>query len=290
MRHFNSRRQFLVSALGVAAAAALRAEEPKIVVPEYNKMSDEDEIKLGKEAAESIEKEGKLSFIQDPEIQKYVEALFAKIIKTSRRPNLPYTIKIVDTKEVNAFALPGGPVYLNRGLMQWARSESELAGVLSHEIGHVVGRHGANSYSRMKTADSLLDEFAKRIPIAGDATKILAPLGTPLAYMVLMKYSRDQELEADLLGFYNMQRAGWDPQGIVDLFKHFGEKSNGADDMLATVIGSHPAPADREAQITSEMKKFPPQAGLTKDTDAFKGVQAKLKAMPAPKITTKLVK
>ncbi len=284
----NSRRHFLLATLGVAGAAGVRAEEPKVVVPEYNKMSDENEIKLGREAAAGIEKEQKLSFVELPRVQEYISNLFEKITKTCRRPNIPYSIKIVDTKEINAFALPGGFVYLNRGLIEYARSESELSSVLSHEVGHVVGRHGANAISRQSSAQSLLTEFSR--VILGDETpaKILMQIGGPMALLALLKYSRAQELEADLFGFYNMQRAGWSPLGMIDLFKHFGEKSSAADSLL-TILGTHPAPAERESQATEEMKKFPPKPGLARDSEGFKACQAEVKTLPPPKVTKKLM-
>lgn len=282
-----SRRHVLLSALGIAGALPSSGEEPKIEVPAYNRMSDDDEIKLGQEAAAGIEKEKNLKFIDTPEIHQYVADLFQKLSKSCRRANIPYSIKIVDTAEINAFALPGGFVYLNRGLLEWARSESELAGVLGHEVGHVVGRHGANAVARMTATSSLLSE-ASRILLGTDSpAKLLMQIGGPVALLALLKYTRTQELEADLLGFYNVQRAGYHPQGMVDLFKHFGEKSNSAESLFA-VLSSHPAPADREAQVTQEMKKFPPAGTLSHDSEAFKSVQARLKQMPRPKVQDKL--
>lgn len=284
----NSRRTFLNTLIGVSAAGALRAEEPKLSVPDYNKMSDEEEVKLGREAADGLEKEKKLALIEIPEIQDYVNGIFQKLAKSCRRPNLAYSIKIVDTKEVNAFALPGGFTYLNRGLLEWARTEAELVSVLGHEIGHVVGRHGANMVARMSTAESLLTE-ASRIFLGSDSpAKLLMKVGGPVALVALLKYSRTQELEADLLGFYNMQRAGWHPQGMVDLFKHFGDKSSPAD-ALFSMLNSHPVPAEREEQITAEMKSFPPKANLAKDSEQFKAIQAKVKKLPPPKVTSKLL-
>src|ERR1700730_1683571 len=156
----HSRRNFLAALCSAGASRAL-AEEPKIDVPGYNKMSDEQEIALGREAAQGIEKDRKLKFVEAGGIRDYAGDLFSKIVRTSRRPNLPYSIKIVDTKEINAFALPGGFVYLNRGLMQWARSESELAAALCHEVGHVSGHHSANAFSRASAADSLLTEASR---------------------------------------------------------------------------------------------------------------------------------
>src|SRR5579863_10114617 len=129
----HSRRTFLATFCAAGAVRAF-ADEPRIEVPIYNRMSDEQEVALGRETARGIEKEKNLRFVENGNFRDYVDDLFHKIVRTCRRPNLPYSIKIVDTREINAFALPGGFVYLNRGLIEWARTESELSATLSHEV------------------------------------------------------------------------------------------------------------------------------------------------------------
>jgi predicted Zn-dependent protease len=282
-----SRRSLLAALFGLAPAIRSFGDEPKVEIPPYNHLSDADEIKLGRETAEGIEKEDHLRFVEEPGIRDYVDTVFHRITKTSRRPNLPYSIKIVDTKEINAFALPGGFVYLNRGLMQWAKSESELVATLSHEVGHVAGRHGANTISRTTAADSLLTE-ASRVLFGDDLpAQLLKQAGGPVAFLAMMKYSREQESEADLFGYYNMQRAGWDAMGMVELFRHFGEQDSLLDPLF-TITSSHPASSEREFQITEEMKKFPPRPGLIHDSEDFRKVQAALKKLPPPAMQQKL--
>lgn len=286
MRRSDSRRPLQAlfgTALALLAVLAVSAEEPKIVVPAYNTMTDEQEVALGKEAAAGIEKERKLSFVSVQSVQTYVNELGQKLATTSRRPGIPYSFKVVDTMEVNAFALPGGFVYVNRGLIEWSRSESELAAVLGHEIGHVVGRHGANNVSRMSTADSLVSE-ASRILLGDDTpARILKQVGGPVALLALLKYSRTAELEADLLAYYHIQRGGWNASGMVDLFAHLGERAPTIADAFGSFASSHPAPSEREAQIKSEMTKFPPKSGLARTSDAFAAAQAELKKLPRPR-------
>jgi predicted Zn-dependent protease len=282
MRHMTSvsRRSFVSTALGIAGVVRARAEEPKPETPAYNRMTDEQEIDFGREAAADIEKELKLQFIEDRAVCEYASALLSSVARTSRRPKLPYSVKLINSKQVNAFALPGGYIYLYRGLMEWARSESELVAVLSHEVGHVVGRHGANAISRATAADSLLSE-ASRILFGDDLpAKILKQVGGPAALLALLKYSRTQEFEADLLGYYNMQRAGSSPRGMTELFAHFGEDESAADPWL-TILSSHPAPSERESQIRTELKKFPPREGLVHNSASFRATQAALKKLPA---------
>jgi predicted Zn-dependent protease len=265
----------------VTFALGLRAEEPKVDPPSYNRMTDSEEVALGREASSAYEKEQKLQFVTIPRVQNYVSGLINRIAAQSRRSQLTYQTKVIDTMVVNASAWPGGFVYVNRGIIEWARTESELVGVLSHEIGHVAGRHGANNLARMSSAESLILEASSRLLGTPAPALILKQIGGPVAFMALMKYSRTDELQADLLGFYNMQRAGWSPDGIVDLFKHMGDRSSPMDSILA-MTQSHPAAADRVAQIVNEMKQFPPKGELVRDSDEFKAVQAELKKLPKP--------
>jgi len=265
----------------VTFALGLRAEEPKVEPPSYNRMTDAEEVALGREATEAIEKERKLTFVTVPAVQNYVSEMVKRIASQSRRPQLTYSAKVVNTMTVNASALPGGFVYVNRGIVEWARSESELASVLSHEIGHVAGRHGANNLARLSSADSLILEASSRLLGTPAPALILKQIGGPVAFMALMKYSRTDELQADLLGFYTMQRAGWHPDGMVDLFKHLGDQSSPMDSILA-ITQSHPATTDRVAQIVNEMKQFPPKGELARDSAEFKAVQSELKKLPKP--------
>ena len=282
-----SRRAFFAGTLGLVTSVRGLAGEPRVEIPAYNKMTDEQEISLGREAAKGIEKEKKLKFIETHSVRDYVEDLFDRFVKTSRRPNLPYSIKIVDTKEINAFALPGGFVYLNRGLMEWARSEAEMAATLCHEVGHVVGHHGANTISRESAMDSLLTE-ASQVLLGDDLpARLLKQAGGPVAFFGNLRYSRAQELQADLFGYYNMQRAGWDPKGMVDLFRHFGENSTLLDPMF-TIVSTHPASSERENQIADEMRQFPPKPGLKYNSDHFKVMQTELKKLPPPKVQENL--
>jgi predicted Zn-dependent protease len=282
-----SRRGFVGAALGLLSSAHALAEEPRVEIPSYNKMTDKQEISLGRETAQGIEKDKNLKFVETRTVRDYVDDVFQKITKRSRRPNLPYSIKIVDTKEIYAFALPGGFVYLNRGLIEWARSESEIVATLSHEVGHVVGRHGANAISRGSAMDSLLSEASQ--VIFGDdlPARLLKQAGGPVEFLAMMKYGRTQELEADLFGYYNMQRAGWDPKGMIELFRHFGESSSVLDPLF-TITESHPPASERESQIADEMRELPPTRGLTYNSESFKEMQAELKNLPSPKVQEKL--
>lgn len=271
----------LTAALCAAVTIGLRADEPRVETPAYNTMTDAQETALGREVAAGLEKEMQLAFVDEPRVQAYVTRLVGRLAAESRRPQLAYSVKVVDTAAVNAFALPGGFLYVNRGLMEWAGSEAELAAVLAHEVAHVVGRHGSNSIARTRTVDTLFLE-ASRVLFGDDLpARLLKQVGGPVALLASMQFTRADELQADLLGFYNLQRAGWSPDGMVDLFRHLGQRSTGLDSLLS-LASTHPAATDRERQIVREMSAFPPPPGLTRDSADFQAIQAELKQLPRP--------
>jgi predicted Zn-dependent protease len=274
-----SRRNFWPVSLGLACAVRAFAEEPKPEIPVYNQMSDADEVRLGREIANAFEKDKK--FVEVGSMQDYIEDMFHKIARTSQRPKLPYSIRIVDTREVNAMSLPGGFVYLYRGLVEFAGSEAEIAATLSHEVGHVVGRHVANNISREATADSILTEASKVLFGDDVPARLLKQAGGPVLFLAQMKFSREDELQADLLGYYNMQRAGWDARGMTEILGHLAELE-GSSNPLLTITATHPAAAERKERIEEEMKQFPPRSGLKHDSDSFHKVQAALKKLPPP--------
>src|SRR6185436_2729560 len=122
------------------------------VEPHWNTFSEEQDIEIGRQSA--VEAEKKLPLINDPRIVTYVESLGKTLVAKSRGPNFPYTFKVVDSSEINAFALPGGPIYINRGILESARNDGEVAGVLAHEISHVVLRHGTANVSKQQLAQT----------------------------------------------------------------------------------------------------------------------------------------
>ena len=272
---------FSIAALCLSLTVVLNGAEPKIVTPEYNKMTDADEVALGKEAARQIEAHQKLQFITSARVVDYVNRVTQKVAAQSRRPQLTYTAKVVDSTVVNAFALPGGLIYVERGLIERVSSEAELVAVLAHEVGHVVGRHGANNISRYLSANSLLREFMSRIVGNEWPAQLVQTVGGPVAFLTLMKYSRTDELQADLLGYYNMQRAGWSVDGMVTLFEQFEKDAPPSSfDSLLSIVGSHPSPSDRKAQVLEENRISSPKPALTRNSDEFMAIQAEVRKLP----------
>jgi beta-barrel assembly-enhancing protease len=218
-----------------------------------------EEIKLGKELSAEVEKESKLH--ESDEVQEYIRALGKKIAEEAKdRPlNIRFTFKVIDDdKTVNAFALPGGHIYVYTGLMKLADDESELAGVIGHEIAHVTQRHIAERLVAAYGIEALSAIALGQNPgMAGQIAKQVLGGGSLLAY------GRDQESEADMKGLPYSLRAGYDPGGFVRLFKKLAK---GEGPGFTVILQSHPMPSQRVEDVEAWIKKLKdPPTGRNKD-------------------------
>jgi predicted Zn-dependent protease len=183
----------------------------------------------------------------DPALQKYVESVGLRLARASERPNLPWHFTVVDAPAVNAFALPGGYIYITRGILPFLNDESQLAGVLGHEIGHVTARHSAQQYTKATSAGiglTLLSIFVPQAqPLQGVAEQALGVL--------FLKYGRDDELQADGLGVQYAAASGWNPAGVAGMLTTLGrlDEASGSRKGVPNWLSTHPAPADRVAKI-----------------------------------------
>ncbi|MGB0681267.1 MAG: M48 family metalloprotease [Magnetovibrionaceae bacterium] len=201
-------------------------------------MSPEKEAEVGsQEHPKILEQYG--GAYEDPRVNQYIRELGLKLARQSELPNLPYTFTVLNDDIVNAFALPGGFVYISRGLLGAATNEAEVAGVLAHEIGHITARHTAQRYSSAQAANIGLTVLGVLGSIAGvpTGTGQLASFG---AQAWLQSFSREQELEADMLGVRYMTRVGYDPQGMVTFFQKLQENKR-----LTAELSGDPEAADR---------------------------------------------
>jgi predicted Zn-dependent protease len=254
------------------------AEEPVPSKALYNTFSDEEEMSMGRQAADEVEKKYKL--LNDPEIESYAQEIGQRIAETSRRPKLDYHFKVVDSPSVNAFSLPGGYVYIDRGLLDFVGSESELAGVIGHEVGHVVAYHSMNDVARRWIVDRLVYE-GQKAGLMNDQQihDMLQQYGGAALLFVNRKFNREEENEADLLGLYNTERAGWDPRGLVTFLNRL--TAFGADrDIVKLLLRRHPLPEERVETLSNELKLHPPRPGLTRSGAAFRRLKERLKRLP----------
>jgi predicted Zn-dependent protease len=225
-------------------------------------MSPEDEIKVGSEEHPKVVEQfgGEYS---DRQLDDYVQKVGLSLAAKTEMPNLPYTFTVLDDELINAFALPGGYVHVTRGLLALASSEAEMAGVLAHELGHINARHGAERYSQ----GVLAGIGATIVGVAGAAAGVpgVGDVAGYGAQAYLQSYSRDQELEADMLGIRYMTRAGYDPKAMASFFRKMDAFTQlqatmagdpGAADQFS-IMASHPRTGDRVAQAIRLAKEVP---------------------------------
>ncbi|HXM60325.1 MAG TPA: M48 family metallopeptidase [Terriglobales bacterium] len=236
-----------------------------------NRYTIEQEIQIGRQSVPEVERALPLLPADHP-MSKYIASLGQKLAASAPGYKFPYTFKVVREKSVNAFALPGGPIYVHTGLIELA-NESELAGVMGHEISHVVMRHSTRQATRQMKAQLPLAILGGVLgATVGGAVGSLAQMGMSItAGSVFMKYSRDAETEADMVGAQIMYDAGYDPQAVVSFFNKL--KAQGESGSGPRFLTSHPDPGNRAKNVSSILSRFPPKQ--FHDTDSHEFVAAK---------------
>ncbi len=266
--------------LAKLVSVPLCADEPTPSRAFYNTFNDEEEIAMGRKAAEETDKQ--LPILNEPLLTVYLSSLGQKVARASRRPQIQYSFKIVNTDAVNAFSLPGGYIYVNRGLLGFTLTESELAGVLAHEIGHVVAYHSMNDVARRWLVDQGMYQLQKA-GILTDQQMVdsLQRLGGPMLLFVDRKFNREEESEADMLGMYNATRAGYDPQGLVSFLARLTQFT-GIPSLVEGLLMNHPLPGERVKALRAELREHPAPKGLTRDSLGFKASKLQVNALPPP--------
>jgi predicted Zn-dependent protease len=206
---------------------------------EFNLMSESQEIALGRESDPTIV--ATYGLYDRPGLAAYVDSIGQRLAAVSHRPNLPFTFRVLDSPVINAFALPGGYIYITRGILAYMNDEAELAVVLGHEIGHVTARHGANQYSRATLAGLGL---AVGSVFSSEVARFSGLAETALG-LLFLKYGRDDETQADELGVQYAVTAGWDAARGVDFFEVLDRQQQESGQSLPSWLSTHPAPQDR---------------------------------------------
>lgn len=241
-----------------------------------NKYKVEDDVKLGRQAAQEAEQQYPL--LRDEQVRSYVarvgNRLVASIPPEFQHPEFQYYFKIVNASDINAFALPGGPMYVNRGMIEAAKHEGDMAGVMAHELSHVALRHGTAQATKAQNIGLLAG-------IAGIAGTILggpqlgqlaqAPFG-----VYFLKFSREYETEADILGAQIMARAGYDPRDLADMFRTIEQRGGGGGGFLS----DHPSASDRYERINREAQ-YLRVTNPIENAREFAGIQERLRSYPA---------
>jgi len=233
--------------------------------------STEKEVRQGREAAAEVDRQAK--FIEDPTITEYVNRVGQNIVLHSDA-KVPFTIKVIDSDEVNAFALPGGFFYVNKGLLLAADNEAELAGVMAHEIAHVCARHAVEN----QTKASLLEYLALggSIFLGGIPGMIYQNTAGIGLLGIFMKFSRSAEEEADKLGVQYMYAAGYDPGAMATMFEKLEAKNKKKPGLISRAFATHPAPPERRAAALALAARFPEHEEYVISSSEFQRVKNRL--------------
>jgi beta-barrel assembly-enhancing protease len=240
---------------------------------QFSLVSVEDEIQLGRQAQTEVRKQ--VPEVTDAAVRSYVAGLGRRLAARTSGPKYPYSFTVANYREINAFALPGGPVWIHRGAMAAARNEAQLVGVLAHEIAHISRRHAADQISKQLVANGLIGLLGA--VLGNDRSAQTAQLGARvLAGGYMLKFSRDDEREADDVGAAIMRRAGWDAREMIAFMETLRREQGRDPAAMEVFLSSHPAPGERAQRLRRTLK-----GGGTKDSTRFREIKARLAKMPA---------
>ena len=279
LRHHLSRSGLAVT---VALSLVLSASAQTRIVPDKNSYSPAEDVKLGQQAAAEARKQ--LPMLNDERVDNFVEDIGRKLASAIpselRHSEFRYTFDVVNQKEINAFALPGGPMFVNRGMIEAARTEGEVAGVMAHEISHVALRHGTAQATKGQKFQ--IGAIAGQIlgAIVGGTTGSVIAQGSQFGLgAYFLKYGREYERQADLLGAQIMARAGYDPREMANMFKTIeAQGGSGGPEWLS----DHPNPGNRYDAIIKEAASLRVEG--RSETGEFQSVKARLRGM-SPALT-----
>lgn len=247
----------LIPQLTLTLGFLIAAEKQRVLKPGWNLFSPDQDVQMGKEYAQEVEKQ--FQVINDPALHNYVNRIGQRLVNGIEGQKFPFTFKVVNDPSINAFALPGGPMYVHTGLIAAADNEAQIAGVLGHEMGHVMLRHGTNQASKANLIQ-IPAMIAGGIFDKGGITGTLTQLGIGLgANSVLTKFSRTAENDADLFGARLVHKAGYNPVELARFFEKL-QAEGGRNSKLAEMFASHPNPGNRIKNIEGDMKFYPRKA------------------------------
>jgi Zn-dependent protease with chaperone function len=274
----------LIAAAALLVPAVILAVERVTFQPGFNLYSPQVDIDLGRQ--NSAEADKQLRLIKDPEVTDYVSRLGKELVRHEPLPaDYPWTFKVVDSREINAFAFPGGFIYVNRGAIEAAEDEAQLAGVLAHESGHVVMRHGTHMATQMVIAQGGLALLGSLLGQSSGVLTDFTKLGISFGVSsILLHNSRGAESQADEVGAYVLYHAGYDPHAMAQFFQIIEKKYP---QRTIQFFSDHPVPENRIKDVDAEIPQLGPPLpdGGKTDSPEFEAVKKKLLAMPPPKVS-----
>jgi beta-barrel assembly-enhancing protease len=283
----------LTAALAMFAVAAGAAHAQTVIKLPKNKYSPKQDVELGREAAADVRRQ--YPIIKDERIARYLTTLGDRLVAAAP-PELnesvyEYSFTPVNLKEINAFALPGGPMFVHRGMFDAAASEGEVAGVMAHELSHVLLRHGTANATKAQNPWLQLGQIAGVVggAVVGGAAGSAIAQGSQLgAGSLLLKYSREYEKQADLLGAQIMARAGYDPRALARMFETIERESKSSGGNGPQWLSSHPDPGNRTEYITKEASLL--TIAQAADDREFESIKTVFASLPPAKSTSELAK
>lgn len=268
-------------ALLVLAWPLLAEAKRTSLKPGMNFFSPEQDIQLGGEAAAEAEKQ--LPLLNDARVDAYLNRLGKRLAAQAPGYDYPYQFKAVNAEAINAFALPGGFLYINRGTIEAAENEAQLAAVVAHEISHVALRHGTNQASKALLVRAPLMVLGGVFSggATGGLTETLIGLGVQVGFTSLfLKYSRTAENQADLMGTQILFDAGYEPQAMARFFEKLEQESKGGRSI--EFFSSHPSPKNRVKNVEREIEKLGSKRNLRRDSEDFQAMRSYLQGLPPP--------
>jgi hypothetical protein len=268
------------AALTLLLAVALAANGRTVLKPGWNMFSPQQDIEVGQQLSPDAERQ--LPMLNDSRVDSYVNNLGLRLAAQAPGEKYPYRFKVVNDKEINAFALPGGPIYINRGVLDAADNESQLAGVMAHEASHVALRHGTNQATKASAAQLPLAILGGII--GSNSTKAaLAQLGASFAVnSILLKYSRTAESQADIMGTQILYDSGYDPNAMAQFFEKIEDQQR--DGGPVEFFSNHPSPDNRIERVNQEVSAL---GGVRRDSltssREFDGIKRYLQSLPGPR-------
>jgi predicted Zn-dependent protease len=266
--------------LMILVGTLMWAQGPTEFHPGFNLFSKDQDVQLGKESADQVRKQ--MTVIKDPVLTAYVNRVGQRLVSSreAQASGFPFTFEVVADPSINAFALPGGPMFINTGLLRAVDNEAQLAGVMGHEMSHVILRHGTNQASKSQLIElpALLGAQMTGSSMLGKLAQVGIGLG---ANSVLLKFSRTDESQADLMGSHLMAEAGYDPMQLARFFDKLN--ANGGQ-QAPQFLSDHPNPENREKAIAMEVQRLPVEnyTYQTGDFQRMKQVIARVHEKPVP--------
>ncbi len=274
--NFYSRARALVVMLAALAMFASGVSAQTRIKLHSNKYKPSDDVTAGRQAAAQVEQQ--FPIIRDEAVQDYVERVGQRLVSAIpqefQHPEFRYYFKVVNARDINAFALPGGPMYINRGMIEAARNEGEMAGVMAHELSHVALRHGTAQATKAQKYSILAGIGAIAGAVIGGAPGAIIGQGSQVAVgTYFLKFSREYETEADVLGAQIMARAGYDPRDLANMFRTIQQQGGSGGPQF---MSSHPNPNNRYERINQEAAMLRVEGGV-RNSEEFAMIQQRLR-------------